>query len=211
MLSFPDSIFLSIYKLYFTVSSKSDNLKILKINLRSLLLFFFFSIPLSAQDTVTVMAYNLLFYDVVPQVRDTNFRKIIEYTKPDILLVQEIDNQAPVNNFLNSVMNYYNPGLYTVGQYFNGPNWDVAVYYKPSLFELQQVFPLFTSGRNIMGYKFRHIKTDRIFFAFGLHLRAGYNQVDQKRSNEEVSVFRSRLYILQLKNSLTESNYPLCY
>ena len=86
-----------------------------------------------SQDTVKIMTYNLLNYNG-SVIKDQSFRKIIGYSKPDIIVVEEIISQSAVNSFLTNVLNYYTPGLYSAGTFFNGFDTDNAVFYRTAEF-----------------------------------------------------------------------------
>lgn len=57
-------------------------------------------------DTLTVMHYNLLaFPGSNGTTRVNELRKIIRYTRPDILTVNEVNNASAINLILNSALN----------------------------------------------------------------------------------------------------------
>jgi Endonuclease/Exonuclease/phosphatase family. len=144
-----------------------------------------------ANDTISVVTYNLLFYDEIPQSRDTNFRKTILYIQPDVLVVQEIGSQANVDNFLTNVLNYYTPGLYTSAQFYNTSNLNVAMFYKPALFDLLNVVAIPTYPRDIMKYRLLHLKSGQVFDVFGLHLKAGNSSANMNDRNNEALQLRA--------------------
>jgi len=102
--------------------------------MRSSILFVFiilFGFDISfAQDTLKVMSYNLLNFPngrddcgsnlSVPSRWDT-LRKIVQYQKPDILMVCELQNEAGADNILNQALNvgsinYYARANFVVNQ-----------------------------------------------------------------------------------------------
>lgn len=119
--------------------------------------------------------------------------------------MQEIKHQTSVDNFLNSVLNFYNPGLYSAAQYIHGPDWNVALFYKTGMFEIQHVFPIPTTLRNIMKYRLKHINSGQIFDIFGLHLKAGNSANDRNRRNDEVNSLRNYTNFYQ-----PNTNYIVC-
>lgn len=94
-----------------------------------LFLFILKSNDIYSQDTVKVMTYNLLNYNG-SVVKDNSFRKIVKYSNPDILVAEEVISQSAVNNMLGNVMNFYTPGLYSAGTFFNGYDTDNAIFLK---------------------------------------------------------------------------------
>ena len=150
----------------------------------------FFKISIS-QDTVKIMTYNLLFYNNNPEPRNVYFRKTILATQPDIIVVQEIEYQSVVNNFLNNVLNYYTPGLYKAGVFIDGPDLDRALFYKSSKFNFIINSPIPTpGGRDINAFMLQHIPTDKQLILLGLHLKAGSNSTNQQRRVAEVNALR---------------------
>jgi len=164
--------------------------KSLTVFLTFLLTFTIFQTSLS-QDTVKIMTYNLLFYNLNSDPRDYYFRKTILATQPDIIVVQEIEFQNVVNNFLNRVLNYYTPGLYKAGTFIDGPSLDRALYYKPSKFNFIINSPISTpGGRDINAFIVQHIQTNKQLILLGLHLRAGSYPSNMQQRIAEVNALR---------------------
>jgi exonuclease III len=137
------------------------------------------------------MTYNLLFYNLNNDPRDYYFRKTILATQPDIIVVQEIEFQNVVNNFLNRVLNFYTPGLYKAGTFIDGPDLDRALYYKQSKFNFIINFPISTPGpRDINAFIVQHISTNKQLILFGLHLKAGSYPSNQQQRVAEVNALR---------------------
>ena len=144
-----------------------------------------------SQDTVKIMTYNLLFYNLNNDPRDYYFRKTILATQPDIIVVQEIEFQNVVNNFLNRVLNFYTPGLYKAGTFIDGPDLDRALYYKQSKFNFIINSPISTPGpRDINAFIVQHISTNKQLILFGLHLKAGSYPSNQQQRVAEVNALR---------------------
>ncbi len=144
-----------------------------------------------SQDTVKIMTYNLLFYNLNNDPRDYYFRKTILATQPDIIVVQEIEFQNVVNNFLNRVLNYYTPGLYKAGTFIDGPSLDRALYYKQSKFNFVINSPISTpGGRDINAFIVQHIPTNKQLILFGLHLKAGSYPSNMEQRIAEVNALR---------------------
>ena len=164
--------------------------KSLTVFLTFILTFTIFKTSLS-QDTVKIMTYNLLFYNLNSDPRDYYFRKTILATQPDIIVVQEIEFQSVINNFLNNVLNYYTPGLYKAGTFIDGPNLDRALFYKSAKFNFVINSPIPTpGGRDINAFMVQHISTNKQLILFGLHLKAGSNPSDQQQRVAEVNTLR---------------------
>ena len=61
-------------------------------------------------DTLRIANYNILYFsgNTGPE-RVPYFRDVIQAMDPDILIVQEMSNQAGVNIFLNDILNVIEP------------------------------------------------------------------------------------------------------
>ena len=70
-----------------------------------LLLVLFCRLSSPAADTLRIATYNLLNYPGLdgPQ-RDPYFRVILSAMNPDVIVVQEMQSQAGVDEFLNNVL-----------------------------------------------------------------------------------------------------------
>ena len=58
-----------------------------------------------AQDTLTVMSYNVLRFDGNTSTRAAYIKKTMDYVKPDLVVFQEIENQSGIDLLLNNVFN----------------------------------------------------------------------------------------------------------
>lgn len=141
-------------------------------------------------DTVKVMCYNLLGYGFFSDPRDINYRKIIKAADPDILTIEEVVSQEGVNEFLDSVMNYYTPGLYNAGVYINGTDTDNGIFFKPSKFIFISNTPIIvpvTGARDMNVFRLKHIASNREILIISLHLKSG-SQNAQMRSEEVLAL-----------------------
>jgi len=151
------------------------------------------STRLFADDTVKVMCYNLLGYGFFTDPRDTNYRKIIKFANPDILTIEEVVSQEGVNEFRDSVMNYYTPGLYNAGTFINGTDTDNGIFYKPTKFEFISNTPIIvpvTGARDMNVFRLRHIATNKEILIISLHLKSGSDIVYQQQRAQEVLALR---------------------
>ena len=140
------------------------------------------SLCAQTNDTVRVMTYNLLNYPGNNSAtRNPEFRKILHYVNPDILVVQEMISAAGVSGFLSNVLNSGQPGTYASAPFMDGPDTDNALFYKPSLFSLIHTTVLHTQLRDIAGYQLRPagVSADSVDLRFySCHLKAsqGFEQ-----------------------------------
>jgi len=148
------------------------------------------SLQAFSQDTISIMTYNLLFYNILPNPRDTNFRKVMLATDPDIIVANEVTLEMHAQNFLNNVLNYYTPGKYLMGTFVLGPDANNVCYYKANKFTFILNYPLQTVGRNINMFLLNHAQTNRQLIIFGVHLKAGSTTANQQQRVQEVAVLR---------------------
>ncbi|CAN5643605.1 hypothetical protein BH10BAC5_BH10BAC5_22480 [soil metagenome] len=145
-----------------------------------------------AQDTIKIMAWNLLGYRNSPSNREQYYRKVIKYADPDIITVNEIDGQSTVTGFLNNVMNYYTPGVYAAGIYINGFDTDNAIFYKVSKFQFLTNQPIATPlGRDVNNFVVRHIVSNQYVNILGCHLKASTGSANEIRRANEVAAVRN--------------------
>ncbi|MBM3325087.1 MAG: hypothetical protein FJY66_05405, partial [Calditrichaeota bacterium] len=100
-------------------------------------------------DTLRLVTQNALnFCGSTCAVRIPAFRLFYQAINADIVVTQEQVSQAGVNQFLNDILNYGQPGTYTAAPWTDGPYTDNALFYKESkvtLVSTQQI-PTQSSG-----------------------------------------------------------------
>lgn len=80
-----------------------------------------------------VVNYNILNYPSLSgALRDPHFRTILTPLSADVVVVQEMQSQAGVNQFLNSVLNTIEPGQWAAAPFYDGPDTDNALFYRTS-------------------------------------------------------------------------------
>lgn len=151
-------------------------------------------------SAVRVCTYNVLnFPGTTGTARVPYFRTVIQEIDADVLVVQEMLSQTGVNQFLNDVMNYGNPGLYAAGPFVNGPDTDNALFYKPSVVELVSHSEISTALRNISEYVLRPVgytSTEAEFRVYSMHLKAGSTSSDLTKRLAEATILRNHLNAL---------------
>ena len=81
-------------------------------------------------DTLRIASYSLLnFPGDNSSERIPYFRTVILEMNPDILVVQQMNSQTGVNDFLNDVMNHYQANKYAAAPFVNGPDEDNCLFY----------------------------------------------------------------------------------
>lgn len=125
-----------------------------------------FSIDGGAQDSLTIMHYNLLDYgnsfnDCNAQsnnanLKDTSFQRIIKYVQPDILTANEIVAGSFFDvRLMDSVLSQMQPAVYAKAPYTNasGGNFVNMLYYDSTKLTLRKHSAIATSFRDLDLYE----------------------------------------------------------
>jgi endonuclease/exonuclease/phosphatase family metal-dependent hydrolase len=142
------------------------------------------------QDTVKIMSYNLLNYSGSVK-KDTNFRKTVKYSDPDILVVVEILSEAAMNRMLTNIMNYYTPNVYSTGTFTDGFDTDNAIFFKSSKFTFLSNIPIQTDLRIINLYTLVHKLSGDTVRLLAVHLKASSGSSNEQRRLVEVNYMRA--------------------
>jgi endonuclease/exonuclease/phosphatase family metal-dependent hydrolase len=149
--------------------------------------------PVTAQDTVKIMSYNILNYNANSSdtvVRHPHYRTVIQSSNPDILVVEEILSQNAVNIFLSKVMNLAGTGAYLAGIFINGQDSDNAIFFKLSKFVFISNTPIQTALRDINEFKLKHIASGDTIRFYAVHLKANSTSQDEQQRAAEVDSLR---------------------
>ncbi|MBN3035313.1 MAG: lamin tail domain-containing protein [Bacteroidales bacterium] len=165
-----------------------------------IILFFLVTRLLSAQDTLTVMYYNILGFPENDPGRESQMRVICSWVRPDILLVNEISSDAGALILLNQALNVYGAAGYQKAQFTNGPDSDNMLFYNGGRLGLSGQHVIETGLRYINEYLLYWKSTsleeggDTTFFYFySAHLKAGTTNDDEQQRLAEVTLFRQRV------------------
>ncbi len=164
-----------------------------------------FMSSLFPQSTYTLMDYNLLNYPGSnSSTRNPYFKQTLTYTQPDILVVEEINSQAGVNEFLNNVLIPVNSD-YASGTFIDGPDTDSEIFFKSSLFTFISNTAISTELRNIYEFKIYNNQTLDTLIIFSVHLKASSGTDNEQKRALEVNNLR------QVTNALPPgSNFIVC-
>jgi len=163
-----------------------------------LIVILFLSTTLLAQDQVKIMYYNLLNYPGSSPLRHDTLRKIIQYVKPDLFLVNELQSNAGANLILANSLNQFGITYYQKAAFIDGPDTDNMLFYNSTKFGLVSQKKIATVLRDVneyvMYYKDPNINaiSDTIYFyMYSLHLKAG--NTDEFQRNIECTTLRNYL------------------
>lgn len=164
------------------------------------LFFLFSSLFISAQDTLTVMAYNILNYPASNFSKADTLKPIIKHVQPDIFLITELTSFSGINLILNDALNVDGVTHYQNATYFDGPDTDNMLFYNSNKLELYSQYEIPTSLRNISEYVLFYKSPglgpgdDTIFIhCYMAHLKASQGWSNEQQRNQEAVVFKNYL------------------
>lgn len=148
-------------------ANKNVDLNLIK---KSIFVIFILNICYSTQ--LKIVSYNLLnFPNTVGYQRIRYFRQIMDYLKPDILVVQEMQNESGMILFRDSVLNY-DLTDFSFAPFNDGPDTDNGLFYCRTKVEFINAIYIPTPVRDIARYQIRIKDSNKEFFLFSVHLKS---------------------------------------
>ena len=157
---------------------------------------------LYGQDTLTIMNYNVLRFNGNTTVRAKHIKSVVDFVKPDIVILEEIEHQSGIDLLLTDVFNVDSTNF--MGGPLPSTQWmKNGIIYNQSKLDLTSHKFVSTVLRDISGYtlsiKNAHSNVSP-FTVFGAHLKASDTQDDSdQRWLEAKELYK---YISQM-----DSNY----
>lgn len=179
----------------------------------------------SAQDTLRMMQYNLMYYTENSGVsdcnavtnnldqKDANLRTIFHYVTPDVFCVNEIGSAAAyADRILNNVINVDGIDYYRHGPLTNYSGGYIAnmIFYDSRKLTLHSHTYVTTSYRDISGYKMYYnspdlASGDTVFMTFWIaHLKAG-----SSADNANARLVQTQRLMNRISASGNPGNYVL--
>lgn len=190
--------------------------------------------PLANADTIRMMQYNLMYYttsapsgcnadEAYLDLKDENFKVIMQYAQPDVLCVNEIGSQSVyVDRFLDNVLNVDGVTHYASCPLTNFSGGSIAnmLYYNTEKLQFHSYFYITTAYRDINAYKMYYrsntlLEGDTVFITFLIaHLKAGGYDNNAEQRFVQVQRLMQRLeqigvadnYVFSGDFNLTNSN-----
>ncbi|MBK6525914.1 MAG: T9SS type A sorting domain-containing protein [Crocinitomicaceae bacterium] len=157
-------------------------LNTMRITKKTTILFLLlFTIQANAQltDTLKVMSYNLLNFPNVNPNRIDTLKGILDYVKPDILMVCELTSAAGGDDILFNALNVGGVTSYESAAFSNGPDTDNLLYYNSDKLALKEQNVITTALRDINEYVLYYKSIDiatttdtTFFYIYVCHLKA---------------------------------------
>ena len=157
---------------------------------------------LYGQDTLTIMNYNVLRFNGNTTVRAKHIKSVVDFVKPDIVILEEIEHQSGIDLLLTDVFNVDSTN-FMGGPLPSTQGMKNGIIYNQSKLDLTSHKFVSTVLRDISGYtlsiKNAHGNVSP-FTIFGAHLKASDTQDDSdQRWLEAKELYK---YISQM-----DSNY----
>lgn len=168
----------------------------MRVLLVVLLTITFFSIK--AQDTLTVMSYNILNYPISNPSKADTLKPIIKYVKPDIFMITELTSGSGAATLLNNSLNVDGVNYYQQATYFNGPDTDNMLFYNSDKLVLYSQYEIPTTLRNISEYVLYYnapgmtAQSDTVFiYCYMAHLKASSGSSNEQQRNQEAVAMKN--------------------
>ena len=152
----------------------------------------------NAQDTLTVMSYNILNYPTSNPSKADTLKPIIKYVKPDIFMITELVSAAGATTILTDALNVDGVTYYQAANYVNGPDTDNMLYYNSDKLVLYSQHEIPTTLRNISEYVLYYndplltAGSDTIFFyCYMAHLKASTGSSNEQQRDQEAALLKS--------------------
>lgn len=138
-----------------------------------------------------IASYNLLnFPNIAGYQRIKYFRQIMDYLKPDILVVQEMQSQVGMELFRDSILNH-NTANFSFAPFNDGPDTDNGLFYCRTKVEFIDAVYIPTDLRDIARYRIKIKESNKELFIFSIHLKSG-EEYELIRL-QEASILRTHL------------------
>ena len=155
--------------------------------------------PLFAQDTLSVMYYNVLNYPGSTPERVQYFRTITSFTQPDVLLITELISEEGALLLLNDGLNTGGVTSYSKALFTNGDDTENMLFYNTNKLSLYSQDTIDTDLRFINEYVLYYhgggpLGEDTTFlFFYSAHLKSSTGTDNQLKRMEEVMMFKQHL------------------
>jgi hypothetical protein len=153
----------------------------------TLIVLFCLNFSLLAQDSLKVMYHNILKFPSATPDRVDSLRIILQYAKPDVYVVQELQTESGADLILNEGLNAYGASNYQRAQFIDGYDTDNCLFYNSDKLGLISQQQIGTALRDISTYVLYYkspnlsAQTDTIYLHFfSCHLKAGSSDFNQR-------------------------------
>ena len=161
-------------------------------------LFLFFRLQ-SESQTIKIMTYNLLAWSESNEDgRTAQMQKIFTAINPDIVVMQEVVEEAAINALRTSLNNR----SYSMMEYKDIEDTECSCYYDPSLFAPISAKFIATTLRDISVYNLLELKTQDTFRIYTAHFKAADDEATQRAEEAQLMYDDLFQYMNRPKNHI---------
>ncbi len=175
----------------------------MKINIKRISIAFCLcicSFQINSQDTLKIMYYNLLDFPIAQQDRIDTLKKILNFVKPDVFVVNELTSFGGGVQIKNNALNVGGVNYYESAVFYDGPDTDNLLFYNSNKLGLVSQYQIPTVLRDISEYELYYKEpgmtsasdTTYLYF-YSLHLKAGSQQNEADQRFVEAQAFKTYL------------------
>ena len=152
-----------------------------------------------SQDSLKITFYNLLNFPSSQQDRTDTLKKILDYIKPDIFVVNELTSFNGGALIKNNILNAGGSNIYQSALFFDGPDTDNLLFYNQNKFSLYSQQQIPTQLRDISEYVLYYknqinLLSDTSFiYVYSIHSKAGNSPVNEELRRQEAESFKQFL------------------
>lgn len=178
-----------------------------------LILSLFISINSVSQQQVRIMTWNIhdyTAYNPTPQnptqfdFNNPGLKYIIDYINPDVLVCQEVRDDASVNQLIQYVLD----NKYSTAQFIASTSMNSVLFYKESIFSSLGNIPHSADPRPINEFPLIHKSTGDTLLVFSVHLKANtFNSPDNNYENKQTRAAQIRVFRNRTANLPANKNF----
>jgi len=123
-------------------------------------------------------------------------RTVLSNLHPDLMIAEEIIGTDGAQNFLDNVLNYLEPGQWSMAPFVEGPDTENACYYRTTALNYQSMVTLSTALRDINGWAFKpdgYSASASEFRIYAVHLKASSGSDNEQKRLAEATILRNHL------------------
>ena len=133
-----------------------------------------------------IMTWNALNFSTASQDRVVYFQTVVDSLQPDILVVQEVEEEPAAAFFQSAVLG----GSMAMAPFVDGFGTDNALYYNATVFEAVANIPIQTDLRDISQFVLVHLASGDTLRVFSVHLKSSSGSDNQDMRLNEVNALR---------------------
>jgi len=148
-------------------------------------------------STGRIMTYNLLNYEN-DNGREDEYRDIIEFVEPNLIIAQEVIGTTGFDHFLSGVLNQLEPGEWAAAPFTNqSAQQDIALYFQSDIFTFVSTSTINTASssdlRDVVEFEMIHNASGIEFNVYGVHFKASSGDSNAAQRLEEATILRNYL------------------